>query len=600
VLRRLLGLETEYAIGVEPRQGPPAQSGDDLAGAAEAGPPRDAPDPREYLRGRARFFSRTLPTNAEVYAAVRTAIEQTVRARPGERSLHEIFVENGGSFSYESLPWARHHGLVEGATAECRSPGTALLYQRAQDALLVRALPRAEQVLGKAGQRVRLSLRKNCRDAEGHVYGAQESYEAELASGPVLLAWRLGLALLLPPALVCTLLTWAVAITSLVLIIAIIVPFGLLGVVSARVRGTAVWTDLFGERDSEIVERRLARPFSTLERALWEPVMRPFFGLAAALAFRRIRRDAMAFLVTRPILTGAGTLFVDGSFGLSEKGPSITGLARTSVAPRNRCVWDGGNLCKGVLGLSMLRWRRFTGLFARRQRLQLGLSDSNVTQVAELLKLGTTALVLDLCESGALRDLPRLRRPLDALRAVIGDPELRARIRWGDEELTALQVQRRYWERARELLRTSSTPSLEAAELVELWGRTLDGLERDPASQVGRVDWVTKRFLLDTAGADEPWAVRKAIDLKLHELGRRGYLAELEATGLAPRLVSVQEVERAIHEPPEDSPAQRRSRLIRELHDQAVEVKVYWDRVRVGGPLRGKVIRLDRYRDRKH
>ena len=32
-------------------------------------------------------------------------------------------------------------------------------------------------------------------------------------------------------------------------------------------------------------------------------------------------------------------------------------LARTSVAPRDRCIWDGGNLCKGVIGLAMLRWR---------------------------------------------------------------------------------------------------------------------------------------------------------------------------------------------------------------------------------------------------
>jgi hypothetical protein len=378
----------------------------------------------------------------------------------------------------------------------------------------------------------------------------------------------------------------------------VVVPYGLLGLVSSRVRATALWSGVFDEHGSDFLERRLARPFSALEGALWEPVMRPFFWLAAALAFRRIRREALAFLVTRPVLTGAGTLHADGSFGLSEKGPAITGLARRSVSPEDRCVWDGGNLCKGVLGLAMLRWRRFAGLLRRRQRLQLGLSDSNVTQVAELLKLGTTALVLDLCERGLLRDLPRLHRPLDALRAVIGDPELRARIRWGDEELTALQVQRRYWERARGMVRTSAVASLEAAELVELWGRTLDGLERDPASQVGRVDWVTKRFVIDSAGAGEPWAVRKAIDLKLHELGPRGYLGELERAGLAPRLVSEQEVETAIVEPPADSPAQRRSRLIRELHDQGAEVKVYWDHVRVGGPLRGKVIRLDQWRRR--
>jgi Pup amidohydrolase len=563
VLRRLLGLETEYAIGVEPRDGA------------------------------------TPPTNAEVYTALRVAIESYVRARPGEGTLQQFFMENGGSFSYESLPWAREAGLVEGATAECRSPSTALLHQRAQDALLVRALPRAERLLARDGRAARLSLRKNCRDAEGHVYGAQESYEAELASGPALWAWRAGLVVLLPVALVSTLATWAMALALVAVMLAVVLPLALLGVVSGRVRGSRIYGTLLGALGSGWYERVVARPFTTLERLLWEPVLRPFFWLAAALAFRRIRRDAMAFLVTRPVLTGAGTLDVDGGFGLSEKGPSIVGLYRRSVAPGDRCVWDDGNLCKGVTGLTLLRGRRWTGLFARRQRLQLGLSDSNVTQVAELLKLGTTALVLDLAESGALADLPRLRRPLVALRAVIADPELRARVRWGDEQLTALQVQRRYWERARQRVRSSATPSLEAAEIVELWGRTLDGLERDPASQVGRVDWVTKRFLLDTAGDGEPWAVRKAIDLKLHELGPGGYLAQLEAEGLAPRLVSAEEVEVAMREPPSDSPAQRRSRLIRTLHDQAVEVKVYWDRVRVGGLLRGKVIRLDDHRPRR-
>ncbi|MCX4240888.1 proteasome accessory factor PafA2 family protein [Paraliomyxa miuraensis] len=567
MLDRLLGLETEYAIGVSPRDAPLS------------------------------------PTNAEVYDAVREAIEALVVTQPGESSLKQIFLENGGSVSYESLPWARDGGLLEGATAESRSPGTALLHQRAQDALLVRALPDAELRLARQGRPVRLSLRKNCRDAEGNVYGAQESYECELARGPLLWAWRVGLLLLLPLALLSTIATWVVAIVAIVATVAFLLPFGLLGVVSARVRRLELWGELFSSdegapREGRGLERRLARPFSSIERALWAPAVRPFFWLAAGLAFRRVRRDALPFLLTRPVLTGTGTLMPDGSLGLSEKGPSIVGLHRRSVAPEDRCVWDGGNLCKSLLGLPMLRGWKALSLMHRRQRLQLGLSDSNVTQVAELLKVGTTALVLDMAEAGRLADLPRLRRPLDGLRRVIGDPELRARIPWGAEELTALQVQRRYWERARDFVRESAVPSMEAAELVELWGRTLDGLERDPATQVGRVDWVTKRFLLETAGDGEPWEVRKAIDLKMHELGPEGWLHGLEADGLAPRLVSEEEVERAMREPPADSPAQRRSRLIRELREQDVEVKVYWDRVRVGGRLRGRVIRLDQYRDR--
>ncbi len=568
MLRRLLGLETEYAIGVSPR---PGESAFELA------------DPG-------------VPTNAEVYAAIREAVEAQVLARPGEGSLQQLFLVNGGSLSYESLPWAREAGLVEGGTAECRSPATALLYQRAQDQLLVDALPYAERGLRRQNLPAAVSLRKNCRDAEGNIYGAQENYEATIAEGPRLWCWRAGLAALLPIAVVSTVGTWTVAVLALLLSIAVLLPYGLLGLVVPWVREGALYRDLFGDRRSHTLEGALARPFSLLERALWAPVMRPFFWLAAATAFVRIRRHALAFFITRPVLTGAGTLMRDEGFGLSEKGPAIIRLSRRSVAPADRCLWDGGNLCKALVGLAMLRWHRFAALFGRRQRLQLGLSDSNVTQIAEYLKLGTTALVIDMVEAGVLDDLPRLRRPLAALRAVIGDPSLKAVVRWGDEPLTALQIQRRYWERARRFVRQSATPSLEAAELVELWGRTLDGLARDPASQVGRVDWVTKRFLLDTAGDGEPWEVRKTIDLKFHQLGPDGYLAALEAEGLAPRLVQPQEVAAAIREPPPDSPAQRRSRLIRELSDQDEQIKVYWDRVRVGGAIRGRVIRLSDYR----
>ncbi len=561
MLTRLLGLETEYAIGVSPRDGP-------------AG-----------------------PNNSEVYTAMREAIEARVPTRPGERVLRQIFVVNGGSFSYESLPWARDMGLLEGATAECRSPGAALLYQRAQDALLVQALPDAERRLAAGGRSVELSLRKNCVDAEGNVYGAQENYEAELARGPALWAWRVGVASLLPLAAVSVLGTWAVALLGIVLAFVLLVPFGVLGSVSERVARLPLHRELFSNRETHVLERKMGRTLAAVERVLWFPTLLPFFWLSAALGFGRVRRAALPFLVTRPVLTGTGTLDAQGRLGLSEKGPHICRASRRSVVSEDRAIWDNGNLCKSVMGLAMFRGHRFASLFARRQRFQLGLSDSNVTQVAELLKLGTTTLVLDMAEAGVLDDLPPLRRPVEALHAVVADPQLRAEIEWAGRRQRAIEVQRCYWERARTFVRDSATPSMEAAEIVELWGRTLDGLERDPASQVGRVDWVTKRFLLETAGAGESWAVRKTIDLTMHQLGPRGTLAGLEAAELAPRLVSQPEVEQAIGEPPPDSPAQRRSRLIRELAEVDQEVTVYWDRVRVGGVFRGTVIRLDDYRD---
>ena len=171
MLGRLVGQETEYAIRFSPK--------------------------------------RERPSNRVIFEALIQAIESIVRTRPGavvERS--QIFTQNGGAFYYEYLPYCVDGGLIEGATPECRGPAQLLLYQRAQEALLLKVIPKAEARLSLLGFPGTLGLLKNCRDAEGHVYGAQESFQVTLARGAWLLLYRLGLALLLPVLLVTTLSSW--------------------------------------------------------------------------------------------------------------------------------------------------------------------------------------------------------------------------------------------------------------------------------------------------------------------------------------------------------------------------------------------------------
>jgi proteasome accessory factor A len=190
-----------------------------------------------------------------------------------------------------------------------------------------------------------------------------------------------------------------------------------------------------------------------------------------------------------------------------------------------------------------------------------------------------------------------VRRPIRSLRRLIADPELRVKVRCSDGlDRTAIELQRLYLERARELVTTSSTPSLEAREVVRLWAEILDALERDPASLFGRLDWVTKRSLLANAGEQLDRDALAKIDLKYHELGI-GYFAQLEREGLAPTLVEPDEVQRALTIPPQNSPARRRSQLVSALAAEGVRALVSWDHVvirRAGEPR--KVIRLDDYR----
>lgn len=566
MLDRLLGLETEYAI-----RWTPESSGD--------GPG-------------------TRPGHDLVHVAITTALAKRQAARSGAReTLHkQLFLQNGGAIYYEFLPHAPSEGLIEASTPECRGPSELLLYQKAQERMLINVLPEANAWLRAEGHAGELGLLENCRDAEGHVYGAQENYEIELASGWSLWCYRIGLALALP---------WIVVSGAAILIVSF-AWLGVLMVVFLLALLVLLVLVITRPRSIETIDRllegdRLLRPLMRSLNAIGTVGTAPGV-LAYALLFRtfccrRIRHDALGFLLSRPILSGAGTFNpVSGSFGLSEKGPVMRRLVRMTSMPVDRSVFDIGHLVKPLFSITNFELRPLLSLFRRRQRLQLGLSDSNLAQTAAYLKVATTTLVFDMAEAGFLRGLPRVRRPIAALHLLIADPELHVKVRCSDGiERSAIELQRLYLERAREFVDSAAAVSLEAREIVRLWAEILDALEHDPASLFGRLDWVTKRSLIANAGELDGDAQKK-IDLKYHELGV-GYLAELERAGLAPTLVEPDEVARAITAPPRDTPARRRSQLVRTLAAEGVRALVSWDRVEIrqeGAPR--QVIRLDDYR----
>lgn len=550
MLSRLLGLETEYAIRFTP----------------------------------AAHFDGELPSRAYLFRTLIAIIEGMVETRPGRVLRDEIFTCNGGGFRYEYGPSGS--GLIEGGTPECRGPSAALLYQRSQDGLLADAVVRAERSLAAAGYPGSLGLLKNCRDAAGNIYGAQENYDVVFASGWRLWLWRIGVALMTPAALLAGAAMWAVL--GVFMLALLLTTFGFLVAawIIRPLRRTRTYERIKRDDVRFPLERFYERSVNGLSIYLMLPFALAMRLMIAALGFREARRWLEPFLASRPIISGAGTLDADGSFLLSEKAPGIHRRVGATSTGRDRGMIDVGNLVKRLIALVLGDWRGYAGLYKRRQRLQLGLSDSNMCETAEYLRIATTALVIDMAEAG-LDDLapPVSRRPLATLAAINRDLEL----------TDGLALQRRYHELARDFVSRSDAPSMEAAELVRRWGEMLDALARDRAGLFGRLDWVTKKKLLDDAEGDD-LAVRKKIDLKYHELGR-GYHAELDRRGLVARLVSDDEAQRARTEPPAESPAIQRAQLMREHAD----VRVSWDKVRVSGRLNntvgGEVIELDRYRD---
>src|SRR6202048_3727175 len=151
-------------------------------------------------------------------------------------------------------------------------------------------------------------------------------------------------------------------------------------------------------------------------------------------------------LVSRQVITGSGRVGIGPSgdepgFQLSQRSDYIEVEVGLATPPKR--------------GLINTRDEAHADA-DRYRRLHVIIGDANLSETSTYLKLGTTALVLDLIEEGMdLTDLA-LARPVHAVHAISRDPSLRATIALADgRELTGLALQRIYLDRVAKLVERS-------------------------------------------------------------------------------------------------------------------------------------------------
>jgi proteasome accessory factor A len=196
------------------------------------------------------------------------------------------------------------------------------------------------------------------------------------------------------------------------------------------------------------------------------------------------------------------------------------------------------------------------------RRLHVIIGDANLCEVATFLKVGTTALVLDLIESHALPDLT-IDRPVSTLHAVSHDPTLKQLVSLRDgRQITAVQLQWLYFEAARAFVdsRADEDPGGQTEEVLRRWESVLTRLERDPMECHRELDWVAKLRLLngfrDREAMDWNNARLQLIDLQYSDVRPdKGLYQRLAARGAVERLVSDEEIEEAVTTPPQDTRA---------------------------------------------
>ncbi|TFH14999.1 MAG: proteasome accessory factor PafA2, partial [Acidimicrobiales bacterium] len=144
---------------------------------------------------------------------------------------------------------------------------------------------------------------------------------------------------------------------------------------------------------------------------------------------------------------------------------------------------------------------------------------------------------------------------------------------------TALEIQWGLLERARKYEQAHGLACVGddvAVDVLDRWEAVLSGLEADPVSVAGQVDWVAKQRLVEGYAARhgiEPGSPKlKAIDLQYHDLRADRCLA-LRA-GLD-TMVSTDEVTAAMTLPPTTTRAYFRGRCLAKYPDEVVAAN--WD-----------------------
>ncbi len=288
--------------------------------------------------------------------------------------------------------------------------------------------------------------------------------------------------------------------------------------------------------------------------------------------FTRIVQHLMPFLVTRQIFTGAG------------KVGSENNLEYTPYQISQRA-----DFLETEVGLETMHSRPIINTRdephadpEKYRRLHVIVGDANMSELTTYLKVGTTAIALSMLEDDFIDCDLSLDNPVQAFRATSRDLTCQATFRMKDgRSMTAVAVQREFLELAHRYYRDRELDTVTKDVLVR-WEYVLDRLEQDPMTLSRELDWVIKKDLLESymATHDIDWTDARIsmIDLQYHDIRPgKGLYYKLEESEAVERIVTDDEITKAIHDPPKDTRAYFRGMCLQRYSEDIVSAS--WDSV---------------------
>jgi proteasome accessory factor A len=317
------------------------------------------------------------------------------------------------------------------------------------------------------------------------------------------------------------------------------------------------------------------------------------FSVSRRKNFEEVTESIIPFLITRQIFCGAGKWIS------SSKG------ANFQISQRAEHMWES---------VSSATTRSRPIINTRDEphadpdeyrRLHIIVGDSNMSETTTVLKVATTELMLRAAELGLLKDKFTIENPIKTIREISNDLKFRNSFRLSSgREITALQMQNEMFNIV------SSMPGLD--EILEkpfyryalnLWRRSLDALESEDYSLVDmELDWMIKRKFMNSYKEKHQLNDMDSrlilLDISYHNIRKdRGLFYILEKSGMAKTLITNNDVNSAMENPPETTRAALRGRFIKVAQEKKRDFTVDWVNLKINDQQQSSIACKDPFKN---
>ena len=297
-------------------------------------------------------------------------------------------------------------------------------------------------------------------------------------------------------------------------------------------------------------------------------------------------RSLINFFATRQILTGAGHVKKDKSgkwrYVFSPRADYMSEQTSADTT-KQRPIINTKDEPHGDIELY--------------RRLHVLCSDSNICDVTTMLKMAYTGIVLDYLEAGNNLCQFDLVNPIEALHKISDDFTGTVKIDLVDgRKMTAVEIQTEIISILEEYLRSKNYCLTDENDIyVKALNLAKEGLlaikSRDFSKIDTKVDWAIKYKLLkhymDKHDVDWSSPIISRLNLAYHDLDAKvGLAPALRAKGLMEEFVSKEDVQKAIHTPPQTSRAKVRGDFVKKALSMNFDITVNWSGVRLNNPYR--------------